>query len=88
MFSSHFKKLMTCLLTLVAVLALMAGSIAAADAQSTITVLHVNDVHARMEPFAPATDAPLVGGMANIAAKVFAIREEQPGRCWFCQQAI
>lgn len=80
MFSSHFKKLMTCLLTLVAVLALMAGSIAAADAQSTITVLHVNDVHARMEPFAPATDAPLVGGMANIAAKVFAIREEQPGK--------
>ena len=80
MFKTRFPRMMTLLLALVAALALMTGSIAAADSQTTLTVLHVNDLHARLEPFAPATDAPVVGGMARIAAKAFAIRAEQPGK--------
>lgn len=83
MFISRFPKMMTLLLALVAVFALMAGSIAAADAQTTLTVLHVNDLHARLEPFAPTADAPPVGGIARIAAKAFAIRAEQPGKVLF-----
>lgn len=83
MLKSRFPRIMTLLLALVAALALMAGTIAAADAQTTLTVLHVNDLHARMEPFAPATDAPVVGGMARIAAKAFAIRADQPGKVLF-----
>lgn len=47
-----------------------------AQAADTLVILHTNDTHARLEPFAPASDAAPIGGMIRIATLVDELRED------------
>ncbi|NMB10793.1 MAG: bifunctional metallophosphatase/5'-nucleotidase [Firmicutes bacterium] len=46
-----------------------------AQAADTLVILHTNDTHARLEPFAPASDAAPIGGMIRVATLVDELRE-------------
>lgn len=53
------------------------ASIAVA-ATTKVTILHVNDLHGRVEPFSIAADKPVVGGYARIATVIKQIKAENP----------
>lgn len=47
-----------------------------AQAADTLVILHTNDTHARLEPFAPASDAAPIGGMVRVATLVDELRKD------------
>lgn len=63
------------LIALVAVMGLC-GSAFAADGRTNITILHVNDVHGRMEAFVPSDGTDKIGGMTKVAAYVEELRKD------------
>jgi len=63
------------LIALVAVMGLC-GSVFAADGRTNITILHVNDVHGRMEAFVPSDGTDKIGGMTKVAAYVEELRKD------------
>ena len=58
------------------VITLLLASFGAAQAADTLVILHTNDTHARLEPFAPASDAAPIGGMIRVATLVDELRED------------
>ncbi len=62
-------------MVLVAVLGLC-GAAFAAEGRTNITILHVNDVHGRMEAFVPSGGTDKIGGMTKIAAYVEELRKD------------
>lgn len=62
-------------LQVILVITLLLASFGAAHAADTLVILHTNDTHARLEPFAPASDAAPIGGMIRVATLVDELRE-------------
>lgn len=56
------------------VITLLLASLGVAQAADTLVILHTNDTHARLEPFAPASDAAPIGGMIRVATLVDELR--------------
>lgn len=75
MLRNRLSRVLVVLLTLAVAVALYVGPNVLASDGTPITILHVNDVHARLEPF-KVKDAT-VGGMAQMATLVGRIRAEQ-----------
>ncbi len=65
---------------LVLILTVFGGVVAQENPQpasTTITILHINDIHGRLDPFTPWRAEAAVGGIARIATLVNRIRAEE-----------
>ena len=62
-------------LQLVLVITLLLLSFGTTQAADTLVILHTNDTHARLEPYASASDAAPIGGMSRVATLVDELRE-------------
>ena len=74
------KKFFTLGAILLLVLTVCGSAVAQEDEQATattITILHINDIHGRLDPFTPWRAEAEVGGIARIATLVNQIRAEE-----------
>ncbi len=63
------------LVALMAVVMVFAATYMASAANGKFTIVHVNDVHGRLEPWIPANEKVAIGGMAKLATFVDGMRK-------------
>ena len=64
------------LVILMSVLMVFAAAYAASAADGKFTIVHVNDVHGRLEPWIPANEKVAIGGMGRLFSYVDALRDK------------
>lgn len=80
MLKNRFSRLLILLLALAVAVGVYVGPAALADEGTPISILHMNDVHGRVDPIQPDPKGPFVGGLARAARLVFDLRAERPGQ--------
>ncbi len=63
------------LVILMSVLMVFAAAYAASAADGKFTIVHVNDVHGRLEPWIPTNEKVAIGGMGRLFSYVDALRD-------------